>query len=149
GGSYGGYLTLQALTHRPDLWAAGIGLVAIADWVQMWEEGDALRAYDEGLFGGTPADRPEAYRAASPLTRAADLRAPLLVIQGRNDPRCPPRQMERFVEAVRATGGPLEIDWFDAGHGHGAIEQRIAWQRRAMAFAAAALETRGGVPAHR
>jgi len=143
GGSYGGYLTLLALTNRPELWAAGIGLVAIADWTGIWEEGVALRAYQEALFGGTPGEQESEYRAASPITRAADLRAPLLVIQGRNDPRCPPGQMEQFVEAVRAAGGPIEIDWFDAGHGHGGVEQRIAWQRRAMAFAAAALNGRG------
>jgi dipeptidyl aminopeptidase/acylaminoacyl peptidase len=104
----------------------------------------ALRAYQEGLFGGTPAVRESEYRAASPITHAADLRAPLLVIQGRNDPRYPPGQMEQFVEVVRAAGGPIEIDWFDAGHGNGGVEQRIAWQRRAMAFAAAALS--GQVP---
>jgi acetyl esterase/lipase len=142
GGSYGGYLTLLALTKRPTLWAAGVALVAIADWTLMWEEGVALRAYQEGLFGGTPAEQEAEHREASPLTYAADLRAPLLVIQGRNDPRCPPRQMERFVEEVRAAGGRVEIDWFDAGHGHGGVEQRIAWQRRAMAFAALALGER-------
>lgn len=139
GGSYGGYLTLLALTHRPSLWAAGVAYVAIADWTLMWEDGEALREYQHSLFGGSPADRPAIYAEASPITRVADLRAPLLVVQGRSDPRCPPRQLERFADAARAMGRPVEVDWFDAGHGHGGAAERIAWQRRAMAFVDAAL----------
>jgi dipeptidyl aminopeptidase/acylaminoacyl peptidase len=139
GGSYGGYLTLLALTHQPELWAAGVAYVAIADWVLMYEDGDALRGYQEALFHGSPTERPEAYAAASPMTRVGELRAPLLVIQGRNDPRCPPRQLERFAEAAAEAGKHVEVDWFDAGHGSGGMTQRIAWQRRAMDFVDAAL----------
>jgi dipeptidyl aminopeptidase/acylaminoacyl peptidase len=139
GGSYGGYLTLLAMTGRPDLWAAGVAYVAIADWTLMYEDGEALRAYQEGLFGGGPSDRPERYAKASPITRVADLRAPLLIIQGRNDPRCPPRQLEAFADAAHALGLPVEVDWFDAGHGHGDAGQRIAWQARAMDFVDRAL----------
>jgi dipeptidyl aminopeptidase/acylaminoacyl peptidase len=139
GGSYGGYLTLLALTHRPSLWAAGVAYVAIADWTLMWEDGEALRAYQEALFGGPPALLPERYAEASPMSRVEDLRAPLLIMQGRSDPRCPPRQIERFADAARALGRTVEVDWFDAGHGHGGTAQRIAWQRRAMDFVDAAL----------
>ena len=73
------------------------------------------------------------------MTRVGDLRAPLLVIQGRDDPRCPPRQLERFVEAAHAAGKRVEVDWFDAGHGSGGMAKRIAWQGRAMDFVDAAL----------
>lgn len=139
GGSYGGYLTLLALTARPTLWAAGVAAVAIADWRLMYEDGEALRGYQEALFGGGPDEVPERYALASPMTFAGQLQAPLLIFQGRNDPRCPPRQMEVFVEAARNAGRPLEIDWFDAGHGHGGAAERIAWQRRAMAFVDEAL----------
>lgn len=134
GGSYGGYMTLYALGRRPDLWAAGVAYVAIADWRLLYEDGDALREYARALFRGTPEERPEAYAAASPITNVDDVHAPLLIIQGRNDARCPVRQIEMYIEAARAAGKTLEVDWFDAGHGHGAIETRIAWQRRAMDF---------------
>lgn len=139
GGSYGGYLTLLGLGRRPDLWAAGVALVAIADWRLMYEDGESLREYQVALFGGTPDETPEVHAEASPVTYVDDLAAPLLIIQGRNDARCPARQMEDYVSRAQAAGKTLEIDWFDAGHGHGAIETRIAWCRRSIEFVEGAL----------
>jgi dipeptidyl aminopeptidase/acylaminoacyl peptidase len=147
GGSYGGYLTLLALGARPELWAAGVGYVAIADWRGLYEDGEALREYQVALFEGTPDEQPALYAEASPVTYVEALAAPLLVIQGRNDARCPARQMEEYVERARAAGKTLEIDWFDAGHGHGAVEMRIAWQRRAMEFVERALGIERAAPA--
>jgi dipeptidyl aminopeptidase/acylaminoacyl peptidase len=144
GGSYGGYLTLLALGARPDLWAAGVAYVAIADWRLMYEDGEALRDYQVALFEGTPEEKPELYAEASPVTYVDALQAPLLVIQGRNDARCPARQMEDYVDRARASGKSLEIDWFDAGHGHGAVDTRIAWTRRSIEFVEAALGIQAG-----
>jgi dipeptidyl aminopeptidase/acylaminoacyl peptidase len=146
GGSYGGYLTLQALGARPDLWAAGVALVAIADWRLMYEDGEALRDYQVALFEGTPEAKPELYAEASPVTYVDRLAAPLLVIQGRNDARCPARQMEDYVARARAAGKTLEIDWFEAGHGHGAVDMRIAWARRSIEFVEAALGIENATP---
>jgi dipeptidyl aminopeptidase/acylaminoacyl peptidase len=134
GGSYGGFMTLYALGARPELWACGVALVAIADWRLLYEDGEALRDYERALFDGTPSQRPDVYAASSPITYLPDLRAPLLIIQGRNDARCPARQMEVYVDEARRLGKNVEIDWFDAGHGHGAVDTRIGWQRRAMEF---------------
>ena len=95
GRSYGGYLTLQAAGRRPDLWAAGMGVVAIADWALMYEDqADTLRGYQRALFRGSPTETQEATRVASPISYAAAVQAPLLVQQGANDTRCPRRQME-------------------------------------------------------
>jgi len=134
GGSYGGYMTLLALGRRPDLWAAGVAYVAIADWRLMHEDGIGLREYQEALFGGTPDQTPELHAAASPISYVDRLAAPLLIIQGRNDPRCPSRQLEVYADEARRLDKDVEVDWFDAGHGHGGIDTRIAWQRRAMEF---------------
>jgi dienelactone hydrolase len=147
GGSYGGYLTLLALGRRPDLWAAGVAYVAIADWRGLYEDGEPLREYETALFDGTPDSRPELYAEASPVTYVDRLAAPLLVIQGRNDARCPARQMEEYVAEARRLGKSLEIDWFDAGHGHGAIEMRIAWCRRSIEFVESVLGIEGSTPA--
>ena len=55
GGSYGGYLTLQAIGKKPDLWAGGMAVVAIADWFLMYEDqAESLRGYQRAMFGGTP-----------------------------------------------------------------------------------------------
>ena len=134
GGSYGGYLTLLGLGRRPELWAAGVAYVAIADWRLLYEDGESLRDYQAALFGGTPDETPELHAEASPVTYIDRLGAPLLIIQGRNDARCPARQMEEYVERASRLGKDVTIDWFEAGHGHGATETRIAWCRRAIEF---------------
>jgi dipeptidyl aminopeptidase/acylaminoacyl peptidase len=136
GGSYGGYLTLMGLGKHPDLWAGGMGVVAIADWVGLYEDSaPTLRGYAVGLLGGTPEQNPAQYAASSPVTYAAQVQAPLLVIQGRNDTRCPARQMEEYEEKMRALGKPIEVVWFDAGHGSLDVEQAIAQQEQMLHFA--------------
>jgi dipeptidyl aminopeptidase/acylaminoacyl peptidase len=117
GWSYGGYLTLLGLGRQPDLWAGGMAGVAIADWQMSYEDSsDLLRSYQRMLFGGDPESRGEAMRTGSPLTYVDDVRAPVLIIQGKNDTRTPARPVERYVEALRARSHPVEIEWFDAGH---------------------------------
>jgi dipeptidyl aminopeptidase/acylaminoacyl peptidase len=68
------------------------------------------------------------------VTYVEALAAPLLIIQGRNDARCPARQMEQYVERAKRAGKDVTIDWFDAGHGHGAVDTRVAWCRRSIEF---------------
>jgi len=86
------------------------------------------------MMGGSPDERPEQYAASSPITYAERVTAPLLVIQGRNDMRCPPRPMERYAERMQALGKPFEIEWFDAGHGGLDIDHLIAIQERLFEF---------------
>ncbi len=136
GGSYGGYLTLQALGRRPGLWAGGMTVVAIADWRLMYEDQmDTLRGYQRALFGGTPDETPEATAASSPITYSEQVQAPILVIQGRNDKRCPSRQMEAYEKRLKSLGKSIEVHWFDAGHGSRAQEQQIEHQELMMRFA--------------
>ena len=136
GGSYGGYLTLLGLGKRPNLWAGGMALVAIADQALTWEDSSGLlQGITTASFGGTPAEKPELYRAASPLTYAEAVSAPVLIIQGKNDTRCPPRQMEVYEAKMRELGKDIEVVWFDAGHGSGDREQVIGWYDKMLAFA--------------
>ena len=136
GGSYGGYLTLQAIGRRPDLWAGGMALVAIADWKTMYEdEADTLRGYQRALFGGSPDETPEATRKSSPITYAERIKAPIFVIQGENDTRCPARQMKVYEEKLNSLGKSIKIHWFDAGHGSRAQEQQIEQQELMLRFA--------------
>lgn len=136
GGSYGGYLTLQGLGKRPELWAGGMATVAIADWTLMYEDqAETLRGYQKALFGGTPDEKPEAHQAASPITYAEAIRAPILVIQGSNDTRCPARQMQVYEERLKALGKNIRVHWFDAGHGSYQNEQQIEHQEMKLRFA--------------
>lgn len=136
GGSYGGYLTLLGLGKRPDLWAGGMAEVAIADWTMLYEDSaDTIRGYQRALFGGTPDEKSEAYAAGSPITYVEAVRAPLLVIQGRNDTRCPDRQMEVYEAKMKELGKPIEVVWFDAGHGSYLVEQQVEHMEAMLRFA--------------
>jgi len=136
GWSYGGYLTLLGLGRRPDLWAGGMAGVAFGDYVIAYEdEAEVLKAYDRGLMGGTPEERPEAYQKSSAITYVERVSAPLLIIQGHNDTRCPPRSIEVYEKRARELNKPVEVFWFDAGHGSLETAQRIEHQERMLRFA--------------
>jgi len=138
GWSYGGYLTLLGLGKRPDLWAGGMAGIAIADWAIQWEDtADTLRGYQEALFGGTPHDQPERYRASSPITYAEAVRAPVLIIQGRNDTRTPARPVELYEQKLKAMGKDITVHWFETGHmgGFADTELGIKHQEMIMQFA--------------
>jgi dipeptidyl aminopeptidase/acylaminoacyl peptidase len=139
GGSYGGYLTLLGLGRRPELWAGGVAYVAIADWGLLYEDGESLREYQAALFGGTPDEVPALTAEASPVTYVDRLAAPLLIIQGRNDARCPARQIQGYIDAAARLGKDVTVDWFDAGHGHGATDTRVEWCRRSIEWVEAQL----------
>jgi dienelactone hydrolase len=127
GWSYGGYLTLQAMSLHPKLWAGGIGGVVVADWITQYEDESAeLRGYDMALFGGTPEQKREAYVKASPITYVEDLAAPILIIQGRNDTRDPPRQVELYEAKARSLGKNVKVEWFDTGHAGSMANVRLS-----------------------
>lgn len=136
GWSYGGYLTLQTSGRFPELWAGGMAGIAIADWTLMYEDqAETLRGYQRALFGGSPQEKPEAHAFGSPITYAENVKAPIIVIQGSNDTRCPPRQMRAYEDKMRALGKPIELHWFEAGHGSLAMDTRIEHQETFMRFA--------------
>ncbi len=136
GGSYGGYLTLLGLGMHPDLWAGGIAGIPIADWAMVYEDASgSLRAYDVELFGGTPEDKPEQYAVSSPINYAENIKAPVFIIHGRNDTRCPARQVEIYEATLKALGKDIELHWFDAGHGTGNLEQIIEFVELMLKFA--------------
>jgi dipeptidyl aminopeptidase/acylaminoacyl peptidase len=134
--SYGGYLTLQAIGRRPELWAGGMAVIAIADWKLSYEdESDAMRGTQRAFFGGAPDDVPDAIRKSSPITYVEQVRAPLLVIQGENDTSCPARQMKVYEEKLLALGKQIEVHWFNGGHSSLDQEQQIQNQEKMLNFA--------------
>ena len=133
GGSYGGYLTLMSLALRPDRFAAGVSVVGVVSWKTMAEttRGD-LREYLFREFGD-PAKDAELYRERSPLTHASKIRAPLLILQGENDPRVPRGEAEQVVKALRDGGKTHEYHVYPGeGHGFRVTENRIDALRRAL-----------------
>jgi dipeptidyl aminopeptidase/acylaminoacyl peptidase len=137
GRSYGGYLTLMALGLHPELWAGGMAGVPVTDWTMLYEDSPGTRAYAVALLKGTPEERSEQYRISSPLTYVNRVRAPVLVLFGRNDMRCPARPVEAYIEGLRTAGTPVEVHEFQGGH-LGAftnIEEAIREEERMLAFA--------------
>ena len=94
------------------------------------------------LLGGTPQEKPAQYRVSSPITYAEQVKAPVLIIQGRHDRGCPPRQMEQYVARLQALGKQIEIDWFDSGHGSLHVEEQIGLYERMLTFALSALKAK-------
>jgi len=127
GWSYGGYLTLQAMGVKPDLWAGGMGGVVVADWVTQFEdESESLRGYDLALFGGPPSEKRESYERASPIAYLETVSRPILIIQGRNDSRDPPRQVELYEAKAHALGKEVRVEWFDSGHVGASVDVGLA-----------------------
>lgn len=126
GWSWGGYLALLALGTQPQRWTAGIAGVPVADYLAAYaDEMEQLRAFDRALFVGSPEQQPQRYRTASPLTYVEAVRAPVLVLAGENDPRCPIRQIDNYLDALAARGARYEVTRFDAGHGSLVVEQTL------------------------
>jgi dipeptidyl aminopeptidase/acylaminoacyl peptidase len=137
GGSYGGYMTLAALAQLPEVFAAGVSFVGVSNWVTALEGASPqLKASDRVEYGNIddPRDR-EFFRELSPVTHVANVRAPLLVVHGANDPRDPVTESDQFVRAVRERGGDVEYLRFpDEGHGIRRLSNRVIAYRRIARF---------------
>ncbi|WP_208853444.1 S9 family peptidase [Streptomyces albofaciens] len=145
GGSWGGYLTLLGLGTQPEAWALGLAAVPVADYVTAYhDEMEALKAMDRTLLGGTPEEVPERFEASSPLTYVDAVRAPVYISAGVNDPRCPIRQVENYVDRLKARNHPHEVYRYDAGHGSLVVEERIKQVRLELDFTRRYLGLGGG-----
>jgi dipeptidyl aminopeptidase/acylaminoacyl peptidase len=137
GASWGGYVTLLTIGTRPAGWRAAAAVVPVADYLAAYaDESEGLQAFDRSLFGGSPDERPELYRERSPITYADRVQAPVLLLVGDNDTRCPLRQVLNYAEALRSLGKPVELDRFDAGHGALVTDERIRQTEVILDFAA-------------
>jgi dipeptidyl aminopeptidase/acylaminoacyl peptidase len=110
--------------------------VPVADYLAAYEdEMEGLRAYDRALFGGSPVEVRDVYVRSSPITYVDAVRAPVLVVAGANDPRCPIRQIDNYLGELDRLGKPHEVYRFDAGHGSLVIEETIRQVEVALSFA--------------
>ncbi|WP_226039398.1 S9 family peptidase [Natrinema sp. DC36] len=126
GGSYGGFMVLAALTEYPDLWAAGVDVVGIANFVTFLENtGDWRRELREAEYGSLAEDR-EFLEEISPINNVERIEAPLFVLHGENDPRVPVGEAEQIAEKAAEQGVPVrKLIFEDEGHGFSKLENRI------------------------
>ena len=138
GGSYGGYMTLAALTLQPDAFKVGVDLFGISNWVRTltnippWWESFKVALYTE--MGDPKTDSVRLHRI-SPLFNADKIKAPLMVLQGANDPRVLKVESDEIVAAAKKNGVPVEYIVFpDEGHGFVKKANQIRGYTAVIAF---------------
>jgi dipeptidyl aminopeptidase/acylaminoacyl peptidase len=144
GWSWGGYVTLLAVGTEPDRFVAGMAGIPVGDYVMCHEDcSPPQQAWDIATLGGTPEQLPDLYRERSPITYVERVRAPVLIIAGTNDSRCPIRQVRRYAEVLRAAGGRVESYEYEAGHHANAIDEELRHAELELAFLATHLPAPG------
>jgi dipeptidyl aminopeptidase/acylaminoacyl peptidase len=135
GASYGGYMVLAGLTQFPDDWAAGVDIVGISNFVTFLEHTSSYRrANREGVYGLLAQDR-DFLESISPLNHVDQIKAPLLIFMGENDPRVPASEGRQMAAALQAKGIPVELTIFpDEGHGIVRDANRITAYTQIAAF---------------
>lgn len=137
GGSYGGYMSLATMVNYSDRLRGGIDVVGISNFVTFLESTSAYRRDLRRVeYGDERVPRMRAYlQRISPLTSAARISKPLLVVQGLNDPRVPAGESQQMVAKIRARGGEV---WYlaakDEGHGFRKKQNRDFYQKTMVTF---------------
>ena len=135
GGSYGGFMTLMLAAKQPSRFTAAVDLFGPLDWYTMLKNSDPLLGqYVRNLLGDPEKDR-KVYEDDSPIKYVQNIQAPLLVLQGENDPRVPKEETEQLVRILKQQGKVVEVVYYpDEGHGFDKLEHQIDAARRIVAW---------------
>ncbi len=126
GGSYGGYMTMAAVTLYPDLWAAAVNTVGIVNWETFLQNTSGYRRRAREVEYGRLDRDVEFLRRISPIRKIDRIKAPLFVIHGKNDPRVPYTEAEQVVAALRGRESIVEYKLYDdEGHGISKLKNRL------------------------
>jgi dipeptidyl aminopeptidase/acylaminoacyl peptidase len=126
GGSYGGYMTLAAVTLYPDLWAAAVDTVGIANFESFLKNTSGYRRKLREVEYGSLEHDLDFLRSVSPLGKVERIKSPLMIIAGKNDPRVPYTEAEQMVKALRERNAVIEYKLFeDEGHGVAKLSNRL------------------------
>ena len=135
GGSYGGYMTMAAITLYPDLWAAAVGTVAIVNWETFLQNTSGYRRRQREVEYGMLDKDIDFLRSISPIRKIDRIKTPLFVISGRNDPRVPFTEGEQMVKALKERGAVVEYKLYDdEGHGISKLKNRLDLYPRVADF---------------
>jgi dipeptidyl aminopeptidase/acylaminoacyl peptidase len=137
GRSWGGFLTMAMLTQFPELWACGVAGVPFFDFIDAQLDPairEDLRWWDRENTGDIETDRAK-LEFYSPINHLDRVAAPLLLLGGENDPRCPPRQIAEVAERLRERGRVCEtLVYPGEGHEISGAEHRLDYDRRTVDF---------------
>src|SRR6266700_5641997 len=131
GGSYGGYMTMMAVTKAPSVWAAGVPIVPFVNWVTEMENEDPVLQQSDLATMGDPEKNPDLFRDRSPFFFIDRIKVPLLLLAGGHDPRCPKEESIQVVDEIKKHGGVADYKIYEnEGHGFAKVENQIdAYQR--------------------
>jgi dipeptidyl aminopeptidase/acylaminoacyl peptidase len=131
GGSYGGYMTMMAVTKAPEVWAAGVPILPFVNWFTEIENEDPVLQQSDLATMGDPKKNPDFFRDRSPFFFVDQIKAPLLLLAGGHDPRCPKEETIQVVDAIKKNGGVADYKIYEnEGHGFARVENQIdAYQR--------------------
>lgn len=135
GWSWGGYLaTLNAGLH-PDRWRGVIAGIPVGDSVAAhYESAPSLQAWDVAVMGGTPMEVPELFHERNPMTYVDRVRAPMLMIAGEHDSRCPLGQVMTYAHALRVRGREVDVHLYSGGHHANDVDEQIRHVELTLAF---------------
>lgn len=135
GGSYGGYLTMMGVTKAPEVWAAGVPIVPFVNWfTEIANEDPVLRESDLATMGD-PVKNKARYEDRSPINFVDQIKAPLFLLAGGHDPRCPKSEAQQVVDAIKKRGGVAEYKVYEnEGHGFARVENQIDAYKRVADF---------------
>jgi dipeptidyl aminopeptidase/acylaminoacyl peptidase len=135
GGSYGGYMTLAQVAFHPELWAAGVDIVGISNFLSFLKNTGAWRARHRAAEYGDLEKDADFLKSVSPLNSAERIAAPMLVVQGANDPRVPKSEADQIVQSIRGRNGVVEYLLYpDEGHGLVKLPNRISCYGAIISF---------------
>jgi dipeptidyl aminopeptidase/acylaminoacyl peptidase len=135
GGSYGGYMTMMGVTKAPDAWAAGIPIVPFVNWfTEIQHEDPVLQQSDLATMGDLVKNK-ALYEDRSPINFVDQIKSPLYLLAGGNDPRCPKEEAQQVVDAIKKRGGVVEYKVYEnEGHGFAKVENQIDAYKRVADF---------------
>jgi dipeptidyl aminopeptidase/acylaminoacyl peptidase len=133
GQSGGALLALFTITHAPDLFAAAVDFYGPADLATWYREAPSARPLLTAALGGSPAEKPEAYRIASPISSIQNIRSPLLILHGDRDFEVPLSQSTQLADALKKANKQVELAIIKGGD-HGFLHQRTEPLERALVF---------------
>jgi dipeptidyl aminopeptidase/acylaminoacyl peptidase len=135
GWSWGGCLACFNAGTQPDRWRAIFAGIPAGDFVAAHDfSAPELQAWDEAAYGGTPEQVPERYARSNPMTYVDAVRAPILVIAGESDPRCPIEGVTPWVDALRARNHPVEVEVYPEGHHTNSTEGQVHHMQLVLDF---------------
>jgi dipeptidyl aminopeptidase/acylaminoacyl peptidase len=135
GGSYGGYLSMMSVTKAPEVWAAGVPLVPFVNWFTEIENEDPVLQQSDLATMGDVVKNKALYEDRSPINFIDQVKAPLLLLAGGHDPRCPKSETQQVVDAIKKRGGTVDYKIYEnEGHGFARVENQIDAYKRVADF---------------